>query len=106
MIDFKKLLKENPRFSEKRKVAKLIDDMEQRLLKKIEAFPNHNQWFETFHNNNSSTEYLKEMHSYIQKEYVSKKLTQMTVVFSEEMDHPTNYSPAQIVFSIKRSDAT
>lgn len=103
MIDFKQLLKDNPRFNKFDSIPGLIQTMEEQLSEDIKKNPDSECW-RRIYKEPKSKEYLKEIYDHIKKEYVEKGKTQMCVSWSDEYDGPGSYSAAYIDFSISRSN--
>lgn len=101
MIDFKQLLKDNPRFNKFDEIHELISKMEEALKKAIIKHPDNEEWIERY-SPVMSKEALKEVHAFIINEYIIPKKTQMLVSWEDEQEYAQLYKPAGILFSIRR----
>lgn len=101
MIDFKQVLKDNPRFNKFDVIHKLIAQTEENLKQAIIKQPDSEEWLERY-SPVMSKEALKEVHAFIINEYIIPKKTQMLVSWEDEQEYVQLYKPAGIVFSIRR----
>lgn len=102
MIDFKQVLKDNPRFNKFDVIHKLIAQTEENLKQAIIKHSDNEEWTERY-SPAMSNEALKEVHAFIAKEYIIPKKTQMTISWEDEQEYGQLYKPAGITFSIRRN---